>query len=56
MARRISNNHKLVKGAFKAKLPGAASHTSSGKGRVYWAYPPAEGWPGGDPLKNGYRG
>lgn len=56
MSRRISNNHKIVKGAFKAKIPGSGSHTSSSKGRVYYAYPPATGWPGGMPEKNGYRG
>ncbi len=56
MARRISNSHKIVKGAYRAKLPGNPSHTSSHQGKTYFAYPPAEGWPGGDPLKNGYKG
>ena len=56
MSRRISNNHKIVKGAYKAKLPGTASHTGASKATTYFAYPPAEGWPGGDPLKNGYKG
>jgi hypothetical protein len=56
MSRRMSNNHKIVKGAFRHKIPGAGSHTSSGLGRTYFAIPPAEGWPGGAPEKNGYKG
>lgn len=56
MSRRINNNHKIVKGAFKAKMPGTPSHTSASKARVYFAYPPVGGWIGGDPLKNGYKG
>lgn len=56
MARRTPNSHKIVKGAFRKKIPGAGSHTSSHMGRTYFAYPPAEGWPGGMPEKNGYRG
>lgn len=27
----------------------------SGLGRSYVAIPPPEGWPGGDPLKNGLK-
>ncbi len=56
MARRISNNHKIVKGAWKAKIPGTHSRTNSYQGKIYFAYPPVGGWPGGDPLKNGYKG
>lgn len=33
-----------------------ASRTSSKPARLYVAVPPAEGWPGGSPEKNGYRG
>lgn len=55
MSRRRTNAHKIVKGAWKHKIPGAPSHTSSGKARIYFAYPPKEGWPGGDPKKNGLR-
>jgi hypothetical protein len=33
-----------------------ASRTRSGKARVYFAYPPATGWPGGvDCILNGAR-
>lgn len=40
--------HKLLK-------KGRASRTTSSPGKPYIAVPPAEGWPGGDPVKNGYR-
>ncbi len=56
MARRNANTHKIAKGAFKAKLPGSPSQTKSHMGTTYFAKPPADGWPGGDPLKNGYKG
>ncbi len=56
MARRYPNPHKIVKGAFRKKIPGSGSHTASTLARVYIAYPPPEGWPGGMPEKNGYRG
>lgn len=50
MARRIANNHKIQKSNQVR-----ASRTHSKLGRVYFAYPPAEGWPGGDPIKNGWK-
>ncbi len=56
MSRRSANSHKIVKGAFKHKIPGNGSSTKSYQGKIYFAYPPATGWPGGDPLKNGYKG
>lgn len=56
MARRNPNKHTIVQGAFKAKLPGTASRTTANKAIIYFAKPPVEGWPGGDPLKNGCRG
>jgi hypothetical protein len=31
------------------------SRTSSVKCKTYTAIPPAEGWPGGDPVKNGWK-
>ena len=34
---------------------GRHRHTASGLGRSYIAIPPEEGWPGGDPLRNGYK-
>ena len=56
MSRRRTNSHKIVKGALRHKIPGAGSHTHSGKARIYFAYPPSTGWVGGDPKHNGYRG
>lgn len=45
-------------GTWKKKIfdrKGKRSYTMSKPGRIYVAIPPEEGWPGGDPLKNGYR-
>ena len=45
-------------GMWKSKITrkkGKASRTSSGVARMYIAVPPADGWPGGDPIRNGYR-
>jgi hypothetical protein len=50
MARRWANPHKIVKAKERR-----ASRTYSKLARTYFVYPPAEGWPGGDPVKNGYR-
>lgn len=55
MSRRISNAHKIVPGAYKAKMPGTPSRTRSNKARMYFAYPPVEGWPGGRPFLNGSK-
>lgn len=46
-------------GNWRARLQqkGArASRTTSKPARLYVAVPPAEGWTGGLPEKNGYRG
>jgi hypothetical protein len=48
----------LVGGGWKShalKQNGRASRTASHRARIYFAYPPIEGWPGGDPKLNGYR-
>lgn len=50
MARRNPNAHKTVK-AKHAR----ASRTKSKRARIYFAYPPEGGWPGGDPRQNGFR-
>jgi len=50
MARRNPNNHKIQK-----PKQARASRTHSKRGRTYFAVPPAEGWPGGDPAKNGWK-
>ena len=34
---------------------GKRSFTTSKPARFYTAIPPIEGWPGGDPIKNGYK-
>ena len=36
---------KIHKGSEKGK----------GRARIYRAYPPEGGWPGGEPEKNGYK-
>jgi hypothetical protein len=46
-------NWKLKK--LKQQLSGRGNSTKSKKARIYRAYPPAEGWPGGEPERNGYR-
>jgi hypothetical protein len=51
----MRNSHKIVAGAYKAKMPGTPSRTKSGKARSFFIYPPAEGWPGGRPTLNGAR-
>ncbi len=43
-----------VKKLKKAAQGGKAS-TASKKARIYLAFPPPTGWPGGDPIQNGYR-
>lgn len=50
MARRYPNPHKIVKSSERR-----ASRTTSKQARIYFAVPPAEGWPGGDPAKNGWK-
>lgn len=50
MSRRIANAHKVQK-AKHAR----ASRTHSKLGRTYFAFPPEGGWPGGDPVKNGWK-
>jgi len=37
-----------------AKL-GKSKTERTKKARIYYAYPPKEGWPGGRPEDNGYR-
>lgn len=32
-----------------------ASRTRSNVAKIYIVVPPIEGWPGGDPIKNGYK-
>lgn len=49
------NSHKIVPGAWKAKMPGVPSRTRSSKARTYFAHPPKEGWPGGRPSLNGAK-
>lgn len=41
--------------AYQIARKGKRSFTMSKVARQYIAVPPAEGWPGGDPLKNGYK-
>jgi hypothetical protein len=55
MARRNPNKHTIVRGAMRKHLPGTPSHTGSGLAGSYYAYPPAEGWPGGMPEQNGWK-
>lgn len=40
--------HKLLKGQ-------RASQTKSKKARIIFVYPPEDGWPGGDPARNGHK-
>ena len=47
----MTTSRRLAK-AYKKSNP---SRTRSSPARLYIAIPPTEGWPGGDPLKNGYR-
>lgn len=37
------------------KKKNKGSQTKAGRGSTYIAVPPVEGWPGGDPIKNGFR-
>lgn len=37
------------------KKKGKASRTSATRAKIYIAIPPAEGWPGGDPIRNGLK-
>lgn len=48
-----TNPFKWRDGKSRATKP---SHTASKLGRTYRAFPPPEGWPGGDPSKNGLKG
>jgi len=41
--------------AYSIARKGKRSFTASKVARIYIAVPPTEGWPGGDPLKNGYN-
>ena len=48
----------LSGGLWKKKIidnVGKHRHESTKLSRSYIAIPPEEGWPGGDPLKNGYK-
>lgn len=40
---------------LKKLANGGKGSTASKKSRLYYAYPPVEGWPGGRPEDNGYR-
>lgn len=48
----MSTTSRRVCAQFRTSRP---SRTRSSKARMYVAVPPPEGWPGGDPVKNGYR-
>lgn len=50
LPRYMSMGHWKTKQLLKK---GKASRTSSGVARVYVAFPPPEGWKGGDPRQNG---
>lgn len=41
--------------AKKLRKGARASRTKSTPAKMYIAIPPITGWPGGDPVKNGYR-
>lgn len=56
MSRRKPNPHTIVSGARRKKFSGMPSRTKSGRARLYFAYPPIEGWQGGKPEDNGWRG
>lgn len=48
----------LAGGEWKSKIIdrlGKHRHESTKLARTYTAFPPEGGWPGGDPLKNGYK-
>ena len=40
---------------LKKQLNGRKNSTASKKARIYKAYPPEGGWPGGRPEDNGYK-
>lgn len=40
---------------LKKLASGRKNSTASKKARIYYAYPPVTGWPGGRPEDNGYR-
>jgi len=49
----------LSMGTWKSKQidkKNKGSRTGSGRPRVYIAYPPPDGWKGGDPRQNGLGG
>ena len=46
-------NWKIKK--LKKQLSGRSNSTKSNKARIYYAFPPEEGWKGGRPEDNGYR-
>lgn len=48
----MSTSSRRISQAIRKNRP---SRTSSSRARRYVAIPPPEGWPGGDPLKNGWR-
>lgn len=56
MSRRKPNAHTIVRGAMRKRTVGMASRTKSGRARLYFATPPTEGWTGGKPEDNGWRG
>lgn len=48
----------LAGGQWKSKIiarQGKHRHEATRVGGTYICIPPAEGWPGGDPVKNGYK-
>jgi hypothetical protein len=55
MSRRIANTHKIVDGAWRKDKPKTPGRTRANKARIYFAYPPETGWPGGAPEANGLR-
>jgi len=48
----------MAMGTWKRRIfqkRGKRSYTASKKARIYYAFPPSTGWPGGRPEDNGYR-
>ena len=44
----------MWRASYYARL-GKHRHESTKPGRVYIAIPPKTGWPGGDPINNGWK-
>lgn len=53
----VKSRYKVMGTWCARKLEkGARGRTERTKlGRVYTAIPPAEGWPGGEPVRNGWK-